>query len=134
MIVAVDTLNGIGIDNTVPWDLPSCRDMPESISENLIFINSFEKALKLLTEEEPYKSKIETIWNIGGKDLYILGLAHPWMHKLVISRIEKAYVMDLKFPEINWKNFELNDDFDGKPVEDNGVIYRTLSYTRKADP
>lgn len=107
------------------------RTMPEVISETLIIVDDFEKALKLLTEEEPFKSKVETIWNVGGKDVYALGLNHPWMHKLVITRLEKTYVTDVQFPEVDWENFELNDDFDGQPIEEKGVIYRIQSYTRK---
>ncbi|KAE9551647.1 hypothetical protein FO519_005145 [Halicephalobus sp. NKZ332] len=110
------------------------RTMPESISENVIFVNDFEKALKLLNEEEPYKSKVETIWNIGGRNIYALGLDHPWMHKLVMTRIEKTYVTDVKFPEVNWSNFELNNDFDGEPLEEEGVTLLGQLQARDNNP
>uniref|UniRef100_A0AC34QQK7 Dihydrofolate reductase n=1 Tax=Panagrolaimus sp. JU765 TaxID=591449 RepID=A0AC34QQK7_9BILA len=109
------------------------RTMPEVISDTIIVVDDFEKALKLLATEEPFKSKVETIWNVGGKDIYALGLAHPSMRKLVITRIDKTYLTDVQFPEVDWENFELNNDFDGQPIEEKGVTYKIQSYTKKSN-
>lgn len=47
-----------------------------------------DEALQLLTEHHAFADRIETIWNVGGTDLYRIGLTHPWAHKLVLTRIE----------------------------------------------
>jgi dihydrofolate reductase len=107
------------------------KTLPPQISEHCIITDDFDKALKILTEEEPYKSVVETIWNVGGKAIYQMGLEHPWMHKLVITKIDATFDTDVQFPDIDWENYELNEDFDGKPIEEKGLTYRIQSFTKK---
>jgi dihydrofolate reductase len=107
------------------------KTLPPQISEHCIITDDFDKALKMLTEEEPYKSQIETIWNVGGKAIYQMGLEHPWMHKLVITKIDSTFDTDVQFPDVDWENYELNDDFDGKLIEEKGFTYRIQSFTKK---
>lgn len=54
----------------------------------MIVISDFEEALKVLSEHPEFAERIETIWNVGGSDLYRLGLFHPWTHKIVLTKIE----------------------------------------------
>ncbi|KAH7727483.1 dihydrofolate reductase [Aphelenchoides avenae] len=87
---------------------------PRVEAENdLIFANSLDEALKILTEDEQFKDRIETIWNVGGKDIYEIGLKHPWMHKLLVTRIKGDFDADVHFPNVNWDDFEQTDDFPG---------------------
>lgn len=57
----------------------------------MIVVPDLDEALQLLTEHEAFASKIETIWNAGGKEIYRLGLTHPWTHKLVLTRIQGEF-------------------------------------------
>ena len=108
------------------------KTLPPQMTEHCIITDDFDKALIMLTEEEPFKSKIETIWNVGGNAIYRMGLEHPWMHKLVITKIDSTFDTDVKFPEVDWENYERNDDFDGTPIEEKGFTYTIHSYTKKS--
>uniref|UniRef100_A0A7E4VQI5 dihydrofolate reductase n=1 Tax=Panagrellus redivivus TaxID=6233 RepID=A0A7E4VQI5_PANRE len=107
------------------------RAMPREISDDFLVLNDFDEAIRILTTTEPFASRVETIWNVGGKEVYALGLAHPLMKDLVITRIQKGFDTDVAFPEVDWENFERNDDFDGKEIEEKGLVYTINSYTRK---
>lgn len=53
--------------------------MEEVTDENLIVTASFESAINLLQSME----NIETIWNIGGREIYGLGLKSPLLHQAI---------------------------------------------------
>lgn len=53
--------------------------MEEVVDENLIVVRSFESAINLLQDME----NIETIWNIGGREVYELGLNSPLIHQAI---------------------------------------------------
>jgi len=109
------------------------RSLPPSISDLLIIANDFDEALRILTEVEPFRHRVETIWNCGGSDVYAMGLDHPWMHKLVLTRIDSDYGCDRFFPTVKWENFERNNDFpEDQWVEEKGVKWSVASYTKKA--
>lgn len=98
----------------------------------MIVVPNIEEALKLLTEHEAFASQIETIWNVGGSEIYKIGLAHPWTHKLVLTRIEAEFEADVFFPKVPWDEYLPNDDFSpNETVEEKGVKWHVTSYTRK---
>ncbi|KAK0402300.1 hypothetical protein QR680_016257 [Steinernema hermaphroditum] len=176
LIVAMDSKNGIGKGNDIPWrlrkdmahfsmmtkktsdenrvnvvimgrkcwdSLPAkfrplpgrinvvlSRTMTPQKSENLIVSRSLEEAVELLQSDQ-YRSRIETIWNIGGREIYALGLQSPLLHKLVITRVQGDFDAEVRFPDVEWKHFEKNDDFDGTEIEENGVKYHYESYTKR---
>uniref|UniRef100_A0A915E1Q7 dihydrofolate reductase n=1 Tax=Ditylenchus dipsaci TaxID=166011 RepID=A0A915E1Q7_9BILA len=161
MIVAVDAGFGIAKNNDLPWHLPKeyahfvqnvgehpvqasttqkshqcCLEQNNGakIDQQVVIANGLDEALTILTESELFKDRLETIWNIGGKDIYAEGLDHPWMHKLVLTRIDQDYECDLTFPDVKWEQFEKNDDFVGteeEKYEEKGVIWKVTSYTKK---
>ncbi|KAI6183136.1 Dihydrofolate reductase [Aphelenchoides bicaudatus] len=111
------------------------RTMPREINleKQLIIVPELEEALQLLTEHEVFAPKIETIWNVGGKEVYRMGLSHPWTHKLVLTRIEAEFEADVHFPEIPWERFEPNSDFSAdKKTEEKGISWYVTSYTCKS--
>uniref|UniRef100_A0A1I7VE22 dihydrofolate reductase n=1 Tax=Loa loa TaxID=7209 RepID=A0A1I7VE22_LOALO len=57
------------------------RKMKEVTNENVVIARNFESALSLLQNME----NIETIWNIGGREIYELGLNSPFLHQLMSS-------------------------------------------------
>lgn len=113
------------------------KTMEPKISEDIIVSNDFDDALRLLTEDERFKDRIETIWNVGGTEIYTLGLKHSLMWKLVLTRLDTSFDCDRKFPEVNWDEFEKNLDFSEETFEEvekntqKIVKYQITSYTKK---
>uniref|UniRef100_A0A914DQY8 dihydrofolate reductase n=1 Tax=Acrobeloides nanus TaxID=290746 RepID=A0A914DQY8_9BILA len=113
------------------------RTMEPKISDDFVVSNDFEDALRLLAEDERFKNRIETIWNVGGTEIYKLGLEHPWMHKLVLTKMDTDFGCDIKFPDVNWEQFEKNSDFSDEKLEEMDkiskkmVTYKICSYTKK---
>ncbi|TKR77757.1 hypothetical protein L596_018670 [Steinernema carpocapsae] len=105
------------------------RKMPQQKTENLIVCSSFESAVELLESEE-FRPRIDTIWNIGGREVYECGLRSPLMHKLVVTRVQGDFDAHVRFPEVEWKTYKKNDDFDGTYVEENGIKYHYECYTK----
>ena len=70
--------------------------------------------------------------NVGGHDIYALGLTHPQLEKLVLTRLDKDFDCDVRFPNVNWEEFEPNNDFDHETqIEEKGIKWHITSYTRK---
>lgn len=101
---------------------------PEFVGENLIFINSLD-SLNLILESKPYENLIETIWNIGGKQIYSLGIEHQNLNKIVLTKIDKNFDCDVKFPEINWNEFI--EEENGEIVEEKGLCWKAITYIKK---
>jgi dihydrofolate reductase len=111
--------------------------------------NHLDQAIQILSNE-PFKDKIETIWqvvvinnldhssiflptrNVGGHDIYAMGLEHHLMHKMILTRINEDFECDVLFPKVDWDKFEQNNDFKEKePIEEKGITWYITSYTRK---
>ncbi len=108
------------------------RSLEPVVSEDYVVANDFHTALRMLTEAPLFTGRVETVWNCGGADIYAQGLEHPWMHKLVLTRIEHDFTCDRFFPPVDWTRFELNDDFPhGQYVEEKSVRWTVSSYTKK---
>nr|CAD2182790.1 unnamed protein product [Meloidogyne enterolobii] len=101
---------------------------PEFVGENLIFINSLD-SLNLILESKPYENLIETIWNIGGKQIYSLGIEHQNLNKIVLTKIDKNFDCDVKFPEINWNEFI--EEEKTEIVEEKGLCWKAITYIKK---
>uniref|UniRef100_A0A8R1DS64 dihydrofolate reductase n=1 Tax=Caenorhabditis japonica TaxID=281687 RepID=A0A8R1DS64_CAEJA len=76
------------------------RQLAEQKSNDLIITNSFESALKMLAEP-PFVDSIETIWNIGGAEIYQLAINEKLVDEIHITKIYKSFDADvhLKMPE-----------------------------------
>ncbi|KAK0416926.1 hypothetical protein QR680_012753 [Steinernema hermaphroditum] len=107
------------------------RKMAPQKAGNLIVSPNFEEAMELLHSAE-YRSRIDTIWNIGGREVYACGLRSPLVHKLVITRIQGDFDAEVHFPDVDWKRFQKNNDFDGAEIEEDGIRYHYESYTKCA--
>uniref|UniRef100_A0A1I7ZH95 dihydrofolate reductase n=1 Tax=Steinernema glaseri TaxID=37863 RepID=A0A1I7ZH95_9BILA len=107
------------------------RNMPPQKTENLIVSADFEEVMALLHTDE-YRSRVDTIWNIGGREVYACGLRSPLVYKLVITRVQGDFDAEVHFPDVDWKSFAKNDDFDGAEIEENGIKYHYESYTKSS--
>ncbi|KAL7072631.1 hypothetical protein ACQ4LE_007818 [Meloidogyne hapla] len=98
------------------------------INERLLFINNLN-TLFLILESKPYKDWIETIWNVGGRQIYSLGIDYPYLNKIVLTKIDKDFDCDIKFPEIDWNQFieENNTEI----VEEKGLCWQSITYIKK---
>ncbi|VDK68482.1 unnamed protein product [Litomosoides sigmodontis] len=104
------------------------RKMEEVANESLIVVRSFESAINLLQNME----NIETIWNIGGREVYELGLNSPLIHQLYITRVEGDFSADVFFPEIDYNHFIKSPESE-EVQEEKGIKYRYEIYTVKTD-
>uniref|UniRef100_A0A183C9E0 dihydrofolate reductase n=1 Tax=Globodera pallida TaxID=36090 RepID=A0A183C9E0_GLOPA len=110
------------------------RTMEPQVSDQLIVAKELDAVLTIL-HNGPFKDTVETIWNVGGHDIYALGLRHPSLYKLVLTRLDKDFQCDVHFPPIDWAQFERNDDFGASEErhEERGVIWHVTSYTRRKE-
>uniref|UniRef100_A0A8R1EIR0 dihydrofolate reductase n=1 Tax=Caenorhabditis japonica TaxID=281687 RepID=A0A8R1EIR0_CAEJA len=69
------------------------RQLAEQKSNDLIITNSFESALKMLSEP-PFVDSIETIWNIGGAEIYQLAINEKLVDEIHITKIYKSFDAD----------------------------------------
>ncbi|KAL3083394.1 hypothetical protein niasHS_011196 [Heterodera schachtii] len=108
------------------------QTMAPQINDQMIVAKQLDEVFAILNDE-PFKDTVETIWNVGGHDIYALGLQHPSLHKVVLTRLDKAFDCDVHFPTVDWAQFERNDDFNGPEEmhEERGVTWHVTSYTRK---
>jgi len=93
--------------------------------------SSFDDAMSFLSKSETSKT-IETIWNIGGRDIYQLGLSHPAFHRLYLTRISADYDCDVVFPDVDWSKMERVKDPDvpAEIQEEKGISYHYEVFER----
>ncbi|VDN83492.1 unnamed protein product [Brugia pahangi] len=89
--------------------------MKEESNENVVVARSFESAVSLLQDME----NIETIWNIGGREMYI-------------TRVEGDFLADVFFPEVDYGRFIKSTESE-EMDEEKGIKYRYEIYTVKID-
>lgn len=104
------------------------RTIADIIDENVIVARSFQDAVGLLQQMDD----IETIWNIGGSEVYRAGLSSPYLHQLYITRVSGAFDADVFFPPVNFDEF-CKEAFvgDSPECEENGIKYRYEIYSRR---
>ncbi|VDM19777.1 unnamed protein product [Wuchereria bancrofti] len=89
--------------------------MKEESNENVVVARSFESAVSLLQDME----NIETIWNIGGREMYI-------------TRVEGDFLADVFFPRVDYGRFIKSTESE-EMHEEKGIKYRYEIYTIKTD-
>ncbi|EGT38022.1 hypothetical protein CAEBREN_10184 [Caenorhabditis brenneri] len=81
------------------------RQLVEQKSENLIISNSLESALKTLSEPQ-FVDSIETIWNIGGAEIYDLALQGNLIKEVHLTRVFKNFAADVHLKSLNFDKME----------------------------
>jgi len=87
---------------------------------------NLDSALELL-QSDTYQNKVESVFIIGGGQVYREAIANPKCHAVHITRIDRDIECDTFFPEIDSTRFKLWSA--SAPMEEEGVSYSFLCYT-----
>ncbi|CAL8262920.1 unnamed protein product [Merluccius merluccius] len=93
----------------------------------------FEGAIRLAASP-PLSDVIETIWVLGGTQVYKEGMMHPWCDLIYLTDIMADYDCDVFFPKFDRQLFKKQDIFPGVPSEiqeENGVTYKYQVYKKE---
>ncbi|KAM7002913.1 dihydrofolate reductase [Tautogolabrus adspersus] len=94
----------------------------------------FESAV-LLTTQPPLTDLIETIWVVGGTQVYKEALKHPWCDLLYLTDVMADFDCDVFFPEFDRGLFKEQERFPGVPSkiqEENGVKYKFRVFKKES--
>ncbi|CAI2318626.1 unnamed protein product [Caenorhabditis sp. 36 PRJEB53466] len=81
------------------------RQLAENITDNLIIVNSLDSALKMLAEP-PFCEQIETVWNIGGAEIYDLALRKNLVDEVHVTKIYKNFDADVHLKSLDFTRME----------------------------
>ncbi|XP_051238030.1 dihydrofolate reductase [Dicentrarchus labrax] len=93
----------------------------------------FESAVHLASQP-PLADLIETIWIIGGTQVYEDALKHPWCDLVYLTDVMADFECDVFFPEFDRGLFKLLENFPGVPSgiqEENGTKYKCQVFKRE---
>ncbi|XP_008310574.1 dihydrofolate reductase [Cynoglossus semilaevis] len=100
------------------------------------FVTSdFESAVNLASER-PLADLIETVWVIGGRQMYEEGMKHPWCDLVYLTDIMADFDCDVFFPELDRKLFVLQNRFPDVACdiqEENGIKYKFQVFKKEVD-
>ena len=85
--------------------------------ENTYVFSSIEESHKWIINQKEYKSI--TKWIIGGAQIYKEYLKRNWIKKIILTKLDKCYYCDVKFPEQMLSNF---------------TVFSSISYSEKLLP
>ncbi|XP_028264062.1 dihydrofolate reductase [Parambassis ranga] len=94
----------------------------------------FDSAVRVAAEP-PLSDLIETIWIVGGTQVYQDALKHPWCDLLYLTDVMADFDCDVFFPEFNRTLFKKQERFPGVPneiQEENGIKYKYQVFKREA--
>jgi len=168
IIVAFDSLYGIGKEGQLPWNLPSdlkhfkeitstvanptkknavimgrktweslpprFRPLPGRVNlvlsrqgnfdlpPGVLSAQSLDEALNQLSSPN-----IESIFVIGGAQIYAMALEHPLCHRLIVTHVKGEYACDAFFPPISKQFFPISaSEFS----EEGGISFQFSDYLR----
>jgi len=80
-----------------------------------------------LAAQPPLADLIETIWIVGGTQVYKDALKHPWCDLVYLTDVMADFDCDVFFPEFDRGLFKKQEGFPDVPSgiqEENGIKYR----------
>ncbi|KAM4733813.1 dihydrofolate reductase [Anableps anableps] len=105
-----------------------------SVPDHAHFVcREFESAVRLAAEP-PLSDIIETIWVLGGTQVYEDALKHPWCDLLYLTDVMADFDCDVFFPEFDRELFKLQEKFPDVPSEiqeENGIKFKCQVFKKK---
>ena len=156
LIAAMSENRVIGVNNDLPWDLPSemqyfyeqtinkkvlmgrktfesMDSQPLSNRENYVFTSkdiSLPKGVHVIRDAkrflEPFKQSGEEVFVIGGAQLYQYCI--PWADRIYLTIIHQTFQGDTFFPNFSEDDFQVTSQI---KVETDHIPYTKLIYEKK---
>lgn len=83
---------------------------------------------------QPLCDLVETIWVVGGPQVYQEALVHPWCELIFLTDIMADFDCDVFFPQFDRSIFKKQQRFPGVPneiQEENGVTFKFEVFKRE---
>ncbi|KAM9377796.1 dihydrofolate reductase [Pholidichthys leucotaenia] len=108
----------------------------DTVPDHAHFLRQDFESAVCLAAEPPLSDLIDTIWVVGGAQVYKDALKHPWCDLLYLTDVMADFDCDAFFPEFNKTLFKIQESFPGVPgevQEENGIKYKFQVYKRETD-
>lgn len=158
LIVAHDINRGIGINNTLPWHLPSDLKRFKELTEGHAVLmgsktyESIGKALPnrdniILTRNRGYRAdncyiinylaqldvymsmnQDKDVWVVGGSEIYKLML--PYVDRIYVTQVLKIFVCDTHFPKLSNKQWYVSHH---ELIEEDNHPYSFVIFDKVSD-
>nr|XP_040019033.1 zgc:153031 [Gasterosteus aculeatus aculeatus] len=99
----------------------------ESVPDHAHFLCEDLDAAARLAVQPPLADLIETIWVVGGTQVYEVALKHPWCDLVYLTDVMADFDCNVFFPEFDRGLFKVQEGFPGVPSEiqeENGIKYK----------
>ncbi|XP_008409846.1 dihydrofolate reductase [Poecilia reticulata] len=107
-----------------------------SVPDHAHFLcQDFESAVRLAAQP-PLSGIIETVWILGGTQVYEDALKHPWCDLLYLTDVMADFDCDVFFPDFDRELFKLQETFPDVPSEvqeENGIRFKCQVFKKKTD-
>ncbi|XP_014911877.1 dihydrofolate reductase [Poecilia latipinna] len=107
-----------------------------SVPDHAHFLcQDFESAVRLAAQP-PLSGIIETVWILGGTQVYEDALKHPWCDLLYLTDVMADFDCDVFFPDFDRELFKLQETFPDVPIEiqeENGIRFKCQVFKKKTD-
>ncbi|XP_060779729.1 zgc:153031 [Neoarius graeffei] len=145
LLNTITTVCKPGKKNLIIWGKYSWFSCPESVfplanSLNVVLSKTltsvpkhahymcedFVSAVKLASHP-PLSDLVETIWILGGTQVYKDALEHPWCDLIYLTDIMAGFDCDVFFPSFDQNVYRKQNKFPGVPneiQEENGIKFR----------
>lgn len=106
----------------------------ETPPEHAHFLSKDFDSAVVLASQTPLSDIVETIWVVGGTQVYKDGMMHPWCDLIYLTDVMATFDCDVFFPEFDRNLFQLQDKFPGVPSEiqkENGIPFKFQVFKKK---
>ncbi|XP_068579157.1 zgc:153031 [Cebidichthys violaceus] len=105
----------------------------ETVPDHAHFLCQDLDSAARLAAQHPLADLIETIWIVGGTQVYEDALNHPWCDLVYLTDVMADFDCNIFFPEFDRELFKEQEGFPGVPTgiqEENGIKYKFQVFKR----